>query len=504
MGDFMGDRTTISESYMPPVTRPRLGQHLEWHGNSIRVVLSVPHSLRGVIGSNKLRASIPTANPRKAETLKLPVLLRMREQIEQAKRNSQRGDGVIARALPWREELAKARAEIDEEAGELEAPRDVIDGFMRDEAREIERRHGEAAAEAFVRVAEGVQTPIEFLEADWLARKPQPRTLEARKLALRRFKDWCAKAGIAQTIEAVTGKVAGRYVSEQFERRGTHPATANKDIGALSSFWSFLEEKDHAHSNPWKGKRLAPDDRGAAEDRDTDKRPFTDAEVAKLLAYPQDDALGDMMRIAALTGMRISEIASLQVRHVQHGLVSVTKGKTKAARRSFPLHSGLADIIERRTRGKNAEAYLIDELPDQPNGRRSRAAPVTQAFTRWRRKAGVDERKEGVRQSSVDFHSWRRWFMRKAADAILAGKPGFSAWTLADVVGHSKGEMPLELTMGLYPGKASEDAMRACVEAVRLPEAQKQAVSHERENVQRAVTPDNPPSQTAKARSAPA
>lgn len=46
---------------------------------------------------------------------------------------------------------------------------------------------------------------------------------------------------------------------------------------------------------------------------------------------------------------------------------------------------------------------------------------------------------------------------------------GIFRWTLAEVMGHSKEDMPLGMTMSVYAGKDTLEAKRACVGAVRLP-----------------------------------
>jgi hypothetical protein len=127
-------------------------------------------------------------------------------------------------------------------------------------------------------------------------------------------------------------------------------------------------------------------------------------------------------------------------------------------------------MVARRTAGKAPEDFLFHELPGQKDGARGRGAPITQAFTRERRRLGVDERPDGARQSRVDLHSFRRWFIRKALTALENGATGFTAWTLADVVGHDNEGGPLPMTTGRYPGTAPIGALRACVEAVKLPE----------------------------------
>ena len=77
----------------------------------------------------------------------------------------------------------------------------------------------------------------------------------------------------------------------------------------------------------------------------------------------------------------------------------------------------------------------------------------------------------GRRQSRIDFHSFRRWFIRKAIDALHRGAKGYDQWTIADVVGHDREptDAGLGMTMGRYPGEAPVDAKRTCVAAVKLP-----------------------------------
>jgi integrase len=89
---------------------------------------------------------------------------------------------------------------------------------------------------------------------------------------------------------------------------------------------------------------------------------------------------------------------------------------------------------------------------------RPRSAAASQAFTRYRRSVGVEERGDGQRQSKVDFHSWRRWFITQAE---RAGQPPH---IIEAVVGHKRAGM----SMGLYSAGPSLDQLRACVEAVSL------------------------------------
>lgn len=273
--------------------------------------------------------------------------------------------------------------------------------------------------------------------------------------------------------------MAGRFVQHRFIDQGADPSTANKTITGLKSYWTWLIKRGHIESdgnrdvpNPWEGQRLGKKKR-RGETGEPTKRPFTDAEVSILIAGTASKLrLGDFVKVAALTGMRRDEIANLKVKHVADGMIRVLGTKTDAALRDVPLHPDLVDLLTRRCKGKAATAFIFDELPEQASDARGRGAPITQEFTRERRDLGVEDKEEGARQSRIDLHSFRRWFIKKAVEALEEGATGFTAWTIADVVGHSKEDGQLPMTMGRYPGRADTKALRACVESVRLPRAQ--------------------------------
>ena len=130
----------------------------------------------------------------------------------------------------------------------------------------------------------------------------------------------------------------------------------------------------------------------------------------------------------------------------------------------------LDHIVRRRVGDKGPDAFLFHELPtpaqDSPIERSQR---ISKAFTAFRRKLGVDDVPEGHRQSRIDFHSFRRWFVNRAAQALNYGATGFTQWTIAQVVGHEREQQPLGMTMGRYHGEDDFEALRACVASVSLP-----------------------------------
>ena len=176
------------------------------------------------------------------------------------------------------------------------------------------------------------------------------------------------------------------------------------------------------------------------------------------------------MMIAALSGMRVDEIARIKAGDIANGCIEVKEAKTRAGERLVPIHPALKEVIARRKAGKEDDAYLFDEIPTpRPGSAIERSQPIVKAFISYRRALKVDDRPPGARQSRIDFHSFRRTFATKARDALLKGAVGYSPWTLAEVLGHGREVMELGMTMARYAGDETLDAKRACVGAVLLP-----------------------------------
>lgn len=433
---------------------------LEQHGTQWRVAVKVPLRLRSVIGKTKLKHHLGTDSLAVANREKLKHVQAFRQQLDEAEaklrqRAGREADPMVEEALRWRDALAE-----DDEEGNAEH---ALDAWR----EEIARSHGEDRADTLGAIAKGIATPLTALVEDWLAqRNMKPRQVLDYRRAVLKLDAWCRAAKVSGTVEGVTRKVAGRYITEAFVKPKVHWKTANKDISCLSSFWKWLEPKGYAKENVWKGQSLQKQRQPGG----TGKRPYTDAEVARLLNGSTHAYLKDAITIAAASGMRIEEIAQLRVASIVDGCMDIKDAKTAAGERKVPIHSAIASIIERRCKGKAARDFLFHELPAEGETvTLERSSRIVKAFTRYRRDIGVDDRVEGARQSRVDLHSLRRWFMKSARDAIEAGAQGFTPWTVADVVGHDAKEMALGLTMAQYPGPSSIKSRRACVEAVKLP-----------------------------------
>jgi len=160
--------------------------------------------------------------------------------------------------------------------------------------------------------------------------------------------------------------------------------------------------------------------------------------------------------------MRQAEVLTLWVEEVHDNVFDIQQGKTEAAARKVPIHPALKEIVTRRTEGKQPKDWLFDEVAEL----RDPGDTFGKRFNRFRKLLKVDDTRPGKRRSLVNFHSARKWFVTQARHA---GEP---VETIKDVVGH-KADKKKDITFGVYTTGASPAQMKACVEAVSLPEAAK-------------------------------
>ncbi len=451
-------------------------QYLEWHGNQWRVRIKVPAAAQRVLGKKKLVHPLHTDSLTEANRKKKFEVMRFQAMIQAALRpDAVSVDQLEAEARRFRKlVLAEREAPPKIDYDDPEYPEGIVrqdeaDGLV-DRAYEIEEKFGPERAQSFYRYASGQVTPLkEHLDA-WLNEKDfTGRTKYTHRRTVADLEAWCRNDSIEPTLEAVTRKVAGRFITESLIP-GRSVKTINKHISALSTYWKWLMKRGHASENPWAGQSLAKP-RRHLQRKLGGKRPYTDEEVRTLVHGPATPLLRDAMKIAALSGMRIEEICSLRVADCAEDCFSVTRAKSPAGVRKVPIHSALREIVTARLDGKCPNDRIFDELPEPPKSRAvdgRYSDPLSQAFTRYRRELGIDDRPEGEKQSNVDFHSFRRWFATKAHQALQNGATGFTPWTIADVLGHDREQMALSMTLGRYAAPSEEQARRACVEAVRL------------------------------------
>jgi len=162
--------------------KPRLGPHLEWHGNDIRVTVSVPPSMVKLVGSTKLKASLGTSSPQEADILKWPVIARLKQLARGGESIPASGKSklLVEKAMRWREAIA-----TDPNAGDERAVT-VRESLIETVLPQIAAEHGEEKAVELLAIADGRATPLTQLAEDMASFKKYPtRTKQKLDSALR-------------------------------------------------------------------------------------------------------------------------------------------------------------------------------------------------------------------------------------------------------------------------------------------------------------------------------
>ncbi|MBZ9881725.1 tyrosine-type recombinase/integrase [Mesorhizobium sp. CA10] len=455
-------------------------RHLQLKGNRYRYRRAIPAELQRHFGGNKFYVrSLETSDVVEAKRRRDAAERESDKLFAELRRGGMTAttrDTIRELGQVWARELVESRADpvrwTEKLTGRTPATdEDVHDayGHVMEQAERVEREHGEEAKAKFLNEAFG-RVGVDRFRDDYLGEvKLAPKTIRDRTGHLNRFARWAEAEGLR--LADIDRRTAGRYFTSQLA--GGDRWTALKHLSSLRGYWDFLKRRGHVNGrdNPWEGQQL-PDrsrrvERGA---RDNDERPFTTKEMQTLLYPPADEktkALGrtpaplidDAIRIAALTGMRLAEVVTLWCEEVDEGFFSIGHGKTSAAVRRVPIHPHLKQIVERRTKDKKPKDWLFDELQHE----RDPGDTFGKRFARYRERLGVDDKREGKRRSLVNFHSFRRWFITEAERGDIPES------TIAAVVGHEEGRKGM--TFGVYSRGPSDEQMRACVEAVKLPSA---------------------------------
>lgn len=481
----MGYLYGVLDRLQEPLLATKDKSHLEWHGQQWRVTVIVPPAARSIVGKSHLKRGLKTPNLATANLLKPPIVAELKAQIEDALRQVEPNATPLEEARAIRSARARTPSRIRkftyadrlarEHTVEVEEDDDAYHAVER--AERIEEQSGEQAAVEFAEMALGKATPLtEHMEVFCADQGYQPKSLLTMKSGMKKLETWLKAKGHRLTLEGITPEIGAGFMRHMVHDQKLSSKGAGKYLSFFRSYWKWLIDQHHLPPGtpaPWSSSMPRPKSTGRHTDQqpDTGKRPYTDAELKKLLTgKPGDAMLLDLIKMGALTGMRLEEIYRLRVRDVESGFFMVRDGKTANSKRRVPVHPSLDGLIERLQKGKEPGEYLLDPSAKviEKTGLRSQA--VSKAFGYYRKSLKVDDRPNGKLKSNVDFHSLRRWFIMKARDALLNGATGYNQWTIAEVAGHETGLTDtLKMTLGVYAGASSDEALKACVGAVKLP-----------------------------------
>jgi hypothetical protein len=202
----------------------------------------------------KLQRSLGTASLREAQRLRWPVVAELKALIA-GKTRGQSTESAEAR----RAALAAGDSGPDDPAPYL--LHDHLDAVRGDPIATEPREEGpvyiydpewERRATEFADRAYGRATPLDTYLDPFLASRGKLRedTERRHRWAVKALADWLKAHNLPQTIEAVDGRTATRYVDALPPGR--------RDPERLGLYWRWLVRREHAPSNPWRDLRAAP------------------------------------------------------------------------------------------------------------------------------------------------------------------------------------------------------------------------------------------------------
>ncbi len=423
--------------------------HLELRRRTWYAVLDVPREVRLVIGKKRLVLSLKTDSLKAAERRVGTVVSQWKMEIEAARRM----DPVNADAEWLRKSLAEARAA---DAASTDDDADLagltIEAIHK-QADAIRMTKGEGVSRRFLRHATAGDDLIEPLWTRWVAESSYTdKTLlsveQAKTLLLSRH----------PTAREVGRREAAVFVSEVLTP-GRKPASVNKLLSHRSSFWRWLRKRGVVDTeNPWRDQRAAEGARKGAPDEGR-RLPMPEREGAALIAAVDDKAADhpadpDVLRLVAITGMRLEEACGLTAHDLEERgkvlFAHVREGKTAAAARRVPVVvPAVAAMLRRRAKGGGP---LFPELT--PDLRGDRSPRISQRLGRALRTITKE-------RAIVAAHSWRH----RAATLMEAG--GVMPWTIAALLGHERiGE-----SLGRYSKGPSDVQLAGAAACIVLPSA---------------------------------
>lgn len=249
-----------------------------------------------------------------------------------------------------------------------------------------------------------------------------------------------------KTASAVLGETEGKDLPR------IEPATFNKELALVRSFWRWACERDELPRNAM--SVIRPADVGSTKDK---RRPFSDDDVRQLAPFIEGERIARperywILTLLAYTGARLEEIAQLrkqdvfQVDDIACLRICADAGSVKnlASERDLPIHSaviakGFLGFVEGVTSGR-----IFGDASGQP---------VSKWFRRQVATLAPDAR------AKKSLHSFRHTMRDKLRGA------GVDDVTRREILGHAHGDVEDQT----YGSATSMQERRDALERVRLP-----------------------------------
>ncbi|MFW5833391.1 MAG: DUF6538 domain-containing protein [Pseudomonadota bacterium] len=275
------------------------------------VRIRVPQDLVAVLGRTHVVRSLQTKESSAARAKRWLVLGQLHSQFDAIRASGADAPALASPAAPVPETMRAPLCHTP-------PPRPLSTCDERRSAGESRQRRSvqrlrPTGSERRLAVAAPAPSPIaapslENLSESWL-REVGPtitkQTISQHRVALREL---FAFVDAGTSPPDLQRRTAGAFITERLLPSDRSRKTVNRLISSLSAFWTWLVRRGHCDTNPWHGQFLKAE-RGVAKP----KRPYTEAELLRLLKADPVELLGEANGGAISDLVRLGLIVSLGV-----------------------------------------------------------------------------------------------------------------------------------------------------------------------------------------------
>jgi site-specific recombinase XerC len=268
------------------------------------------------------------------------------------------------------------------------------------------------------------------------------KTLDQKRGAIKAF------AAEHRYTADVTRRAVQQWV-DKHSKAGHATSTIRRNVCEVRGLWTYLQSLQIVGDDELPFERLVWPKAPKSAKRDQ-RRAFAASEVVALhggALEGGDQALADLIEVAALTGARLEEVAALRAEKVHPDHIEIEDAKTAAGWRQVPIHTALRATLA-RLRQASTDGFLLRLTADK-YGDRSNA--IGKRFGNLKTRHGFGPQ--------LVFHSIRKTVATAFENA------GVAEGVAADILGHKKTTM----TYGLYSGGSSLAVKQEAIEKLRYP-----------------------------------
>jgi len=419
------------------------GSYLDLQFRTYYAVLSVPKTLRKLVGKTKYCKTTKTGDLKIAEQRAAAMVLAWKAEMRKLAFNS--SDPMVEEALSLLNDTK-------------DSPKHLVRELIQEKAEEIEASVGEFRATDFIKIATGEKSPLLAHVENWkeyeLDRGLKQKTMDQM------YSDISILTDCYGTTTSFDDDMLSLWLKNVVFQKELSPASLQRVMGSTRSFLRYLYQAEEIKSDfkhlfiiPEKFKRSKKANAKSANKIDS-WIPLLPSDVVKLqkAAYESKDfQLSELILIGAYTGARIEEICSLKKENIdlESGSFRIIEAKTEAGNRIVPIHSSIHKLIESMLKASTDE-YLFSKLGKNKYGQRANG--LGKRFGRLKKDLNFDDRQV--------FHS-----IRKTVTTLLENA-GVSENVTADLIGHDKPR----ITYGLYSGGTNLENKKIAIEKLNYPE----------------------------------